>query len=142
MPAPYSEDLAEKMIIKHFWFEQSVQEIAWHLLVDPRTVKDRISRWEADEPLKLQGRTGVLNSNRLNSTAALNTLLSVLERNDTLFLEELAERMQEETGVEYSLSTLCRGLKELGWTRKKVKELSFSVCRFSRLHLLTLRVHS
>ena len=52
MPAPYSVDLAEKMVVKHFWLEQPTGLIAEHLCVDPRTVERRITLFEAGEPIR------------------------------------------------------------------------------------------
>ena len=133
MPDPYSEDFCEKVIIKYHWLDQDVRTIAEHLVCDYRTVNGILERWERGEELELDGRKGSLNLNRKCSTEMLNLLLAIVRAEETIYLDEIADILHEWSGEHYSLATVCRGLQELGWTRKKAWQDPLScICRLAR----------
>ena len=60
-------------------------------------------------------------------------LFTLLERQPTLHLSECCESLQEELGVEISVSGLCRFLHRMGWSRKKLQVRALQRCLQCRL---------
>jgi transposase len=58
MPPPYSRDLCEKVMIKHFRDGDSKSTIAAHLVIHRPTVRRSIQRWEAGEDICLSRERG------------------------------------------------------------------------------------
>ena len=119
MPAPYKKDLCEKVVLARVWDGLSWEQISKELRVNWKTAKSCVERWERGEPLELDCNKGSLHHDRQWSTEYLSLLLEVIKRDETLYLEEIAEALEEETGEEFSLAGICRGLSELNITRKQ-----------------------
>ena len=98
----YSRDVGEIIVVKWWWYNDSMTEIARQLLLDRRTVSDRIDKWLNGESLVLNGAKGSLHHDRLNSAEVLNAIAAAVDRNETIYLTELADVIEEEIGVRQS----------------------------------------
>lgn len=60
-------------------------------------------------------------------------IISILEMNPTLRLDELCTKIREVTGNEVSISTMCRQLHHIGWSRKAVQLVAKQRCSTCRV---------
>ena len=132
MPAAYSKDLCEKVIIKHFGLHQSITKVAEDLVVSEGFCRSVRTLWEQGRAFWKQGKRGTKARFRKFDPETLGILRSLVEQAQTLYLDVIQEQLQQRTGKNYSLATLCRGLREAGYTRKKV------TCRLSLAVMLPL----
>ena len=108
MPKAYATDLRWR-VVWLYMNHLSFSEIATVLLVSERTMKRYIS---------LFNRTGGIEANsqrhgppKLLGDFGQLTLLQIILRNPGIYLSEMKEELQRLTGVEVSVSTICRTLK-------------------------------
>jgi len=117
MARAYSEDLRIRIVNAYEQGLGSVIEIANQFQVGKTFVHDLIKRWHITGSVTPLPRRGgarpKLNQARLQKLEAM-----VQEKNDAT-LEELSERLEQETGVKVSVPTVHRALLKLDLTRKK-----------------------
>ena len=112
-PAPYSEDLRWHK----FLLMKSDEEIACELFLSPRMVM-RFSH-----KFVMTGSVLAYKDGRPVSTTTLHQhweciLLEAIVNEPATRLHQLATTIQEQTGSEFDISTLCRALHRLGFTNK------------------------
>ena len=76
-----------------------MQQIADDLYTHRDTVADRINLWLAGESLVKRGNKGCLHQDRQNSTLVLNVIAAAVKENETIYIDELADIVEEQTGV-------------------------------------------
>lgn len=124
MPAAFSEDLRWRVIWHKFLLMRSEEEIACQFFLSPRTVKRICYKFVMTGSVKAE------KAGRPVGTTALHLheeyiLMEAILKKPVTRLHELASSLQEETGSEFDISTLCRALYRLGFTNKKVKNCDF-----------------
>ena len=63
-------------------------------------------------------------------------LFTILERQPSLRLYECCRILQEDLGIEISVSGLCRFLHRMGWSRKKLQVKALQRCLHCRLDFI------
>ena len=119
MPGSYSEDLRWRIIWYKFLLMRSDEEIAFQLFVCPRTVQ-RIC-----QKFVLTGNVAAERVGRPVGTTTLHRheeyiIIEAILKEPATRLHQLASTIQEQTGSEFDVSTVCRTLHRLGFTNKKV----------------------
>lgn len=114
----YHEDLRWQMVWQRVVNRQTIKEVAKNLYVAESTVYRIVDRFE---------RTGSVASNqpmprahRLHEHDEL-ILIELVSENPSVYLREIQTKLMETTGTVASASTICRTLKRLGITRRKLK---------------------
>ena len=114
----YDEDLRWRMVWQRLINGYTIKEIARNLYVAESTVWRVVDRFE---------RTGSVTPNRATSRAyRLHEhdellLIELVCEKPSIYLREIQATLFETTGTLASASTLCRTMKRLGFTRKKLK---------------------
>ena len=119
MPGAYSEDLRWRIIWYTFLLMRSDEEIAFQLFVCPRTVQRICQKFVL---------TGNVEAERVGRPVGTTTLhrheeyiiIEAILKEPATRLHQLASTIQEQTGSEFDVSTVCRTLHRLGLTNKKV----------------------
>ncbi|KAF8591388.1 Homeodomain-like protein, partial [Ramaria rubella] len=116
----YSRDLKERVIHLCYTLGLTTTEIARILNMSLRVVQCVLKVYEeigavANNP-KLYAKQGRA---RLLTNRNVEFLLALLEQHPDIYLDELAEELNEQHGVSVSLVTIQRMLKLLGITTKK-----------------------
>lgn len=119
MPAAYSEDLRWRVVWHKFPLMKSDEEIACELFLSPRTVMRICHKFV------MTGSVLAYKDGRPVGTTTLHQheeyiLLEAIVNEPATRLHQLATTIQEQTGSEFDISTLCRALHRLGFTNKKV----------------------
>ena len=114
----YHEDLRWRIMWQRILNNSTIREISASLCVASSTVWRILDRFE---------RTGCVVLNM--ATARAHTLdehdelilIQIVCENPSVYLREVQLQLQETTGTVASVSTICRSLKRLGFTRKKLQ---------------------
>ena len=114
MPGAYSEDLRWRIIWYKFLLMRSDEEIAFQLFVCPRTVQ-RIC-----QKFVFTGNVVAERAGRPVGTTTLHRheeyiIMEAILKEPATRLHQLASTIQEQTGSEFDVSTLCRTLHRLAW---------------------------
>ena len=130
MPSAYSEDLRWRIIWYKFLLMRSDEEIAFQLFVCPRTVQ-RIC-----QKFVLTGNVAAERVGRPVGTTTLHRheeyiIIEAILKEPATRLHQLASTIQEQTGSEFDVSTVCRTLHRLGFTNKKVSRITDTAYLFS-----------
>ena len=108
---PYSLDLRSKIIEAQINTNESTRQLAARFQVSYSLVNRLLRRYEATnsiEPLPQGGgKPPFIDSQQLNIVSQL------VEEDHDATLQELSDRLQEQTGSEVSLSTRCRLVQKL-----------------------------
>jgi hypothetical protein len=99
MPAPFSEDLCQRIVYQYTEFECTLLEVAQSLRVSERTVIRVLDRWYDGEPLAGRTRAGVLNFDRLIGVRELHTLWNIVHETSEIYVDELADALRDRTGT-------------------------------------------
>ena len=119
MPGAYSEDLRWRIVWYKFLLMRSDEEIASQSFVCPRTVQRICQKfvWTGNVAAERAGRP--VGTTTLHRHEEYIIMAAILKKPVTR-LHQLASTIQEQTGSEFNVSTLCRALHRLGVTNKKV----------------------
>ena len=114
MPGAYSEDLRWRIIWYKFLLMRSDEEIAFQLFVCPRMVQ-RIC-----QKFVFTGKVVAERAGRPVGTTTLHRheeyiIMEAILKEPATRLHQLASTIQEQTGSEFDVSTLCRTLHRLIW---------------------------
>ena len=125
----YHEDLRWRIVWQRLADDRTIKETAKSLHVSESTVWRIVDRFE---------RTGSVASNqttprahRLHEHDEL-VLIELVCENPSIYLREVQRGMADTTGTVVSAATLCRTLKRLGFTRKKMKYVALQRCDIFR----------
>ena len=115
--AAYSIDLRQKILSAWQNQEGSQREIAKRFKVSLSFVRDFLKRYRETGEIAAQRQGGDRRSKlKAKEQEILQTI--VTEHSD-MYLWEIKAAMQERTGIEVSVTSLCRTLKRLKLKRKK-----------------------
>jgi transposase len=103
-------------IVSHMTVAAVAREMGCHR----RSVERMLGRFARGEPLEGRGCKGVRHADRKITAPVLRHLLRLVREYNALYLDEIVDEVQRVHGVSLSVSTVCRALKEAGYTRKKV----------------------
>jgi transposase len=117
MARAYSEDLRIRIVKAYEQGLGSIREIAKQFQVGKNFVNDLLQVWKKTGSVSPQRQGGGVKPKL--EEIHLQKLQKMVEEKNDITLEELSERLEEETGLKVSLPTICRGLQKLGLTRKK-----------------------
>jgi transposase len=113
----YSLDLRQKIVDLYQQGEGSIRQLAQRFAVSPDFVRLLLKRAQETGTLAPKVYTRGPKP-RLNSTD-YRVLEGLLEADNDATLPQLATRLQAQTGMEVSPSTVSRALKKMGISRKK-----------------------
>lgn len=113
----YSSDLRQKIVDLSRQGKGSVRQLAQRFTVSPDFVQ-RLLQWERKTGSVAPKSSPRGPKARLTEQHHL-VLIQLVEADNDATLQQLAERLQEATGVRVSGSTISRTLKQIGLSRKK-----------------------
>lgn len=121
--APYSNDLRWRIVWQRLAKDFTFKQIAQNLSISTATASNIFRLFQATgevDPKSPSKRDAV---RKLDDHHELYIIGLIFEC-PTLQLQEIACKVQEITGTEVSISTLCRLLRRHGFTRKKVQSVA------------------
>ena len=122
---PYSDDLRWRVVRQRLVKESSYRHIAESLDIALGTVHNI---WERFQETGEVSASKAPPRERLLDEHCELLILGILDGELDIYLAELSQHLLEATGVEVSCPTLCRSLKRLGCTRKKVHQIALQRC--------------
>ena len=135
MPAPYSNDIRWRMIFQRIFYRRTYNEIASQLFISAKTVYRTYQTFI---------NTGDVKPCTLGRPKDTNTffpheeyiIMDFALRQPQMQLNELANCIFNATGSAFSEETLCKSVRRLGITRKKVCIMHFTMilCSFCSTH--------
>ena len=138
----YSEDMRWRMVYQNKFLGRNYQQIAECLNVDPSTVCRIIQLFDETGTVKKRDYPENFGTKKLGDIEKLLILQIVIEK-PGIYLEEIAGKLQEETGTEVSKTTICRFLHKSSFTRQKMVIAAQQRCDFLRSkYLLEISVYS
>ena len=122
MPLAYSNDLRWRIVWLYYYKEKSIEEIQDLLFVSSRSVRRYPTLFEETgdvSPAIQQHGPGRI----LDAFEEMSLIQSLVSRPE-MYLEELRQELIQITGTDVSVSTICKTLKRLGFSRKKLKQVA------------------
>ena len=98
---------------------KTYHEVARCLNVDPATVNRTVALFDQRGSIGRRKYPANPGTRRLTEIDQLIVLELVLD-NPEIYLHEIAHKLTEETGTEVNVSTICRFLKDSGFTCQKM----------------------
>ena len=117
MPAPYSNDLRQKVIETYKTKEDSIPNLAKRFKVSKDFIRDLIKRYEKTGDILPKPHNG--GRNREIYGLREKYVRNLIKAEPDLLLEELQNRYYHAWGVFLSISAFSKRLQKLGLTRKK-----------------------
>jgi transposase len=114
---PYSTDLRTKIIETKKQTNSSTQQLAERFQVSYSFVNRLLRRYEATKSIEPLPHGG--GKPPLIEAEQLDIVKELVEEDNDATLQELSDRLEERTGVRFSLPTMCRLVQKLNLTRKK-----------------------
>lgn len=114
---PYSTDLRQKIVDSYKNEEGSIRQLAKRFKVSPDCVRRLLKRYYAEGTIEPKSYTR--GSKPLLQSPHLEVLTTLVEEDNDATLSQLAQRLQVQTNLKVSDSTISRGIKKLNLTRKK-----------------------
>ena len=134
MPKSYSADLRWRIVWQVCLQGKCVEEVARGLYVSEKSVRRYVDLYvTSGEVTREQSHHSP--HRKLNDFEELTLLQSVLSK-PGLYLRELQQELQEVTGSWVDVSTICRTLRRLGLTRKKMKRVAIQRSEVRRVEYL------
>ncbi|KAF8236349.1 hypothetical protein L208DRAFT_1528436, partial [Tricholoma matsutake] len=113
----YSRDLKKRVVYQAFTLEKTTTEISINLDIPLRVVQCVLKCWkEIGEVCKDRTRMGCT---PLMKPDEVKFMLALLDRNPDIYLNEIQEQLGDQHGIQISLATIWRTLKQLGITSKQ-----------------------
>lgn len=130
MPLPLSSDLRWRVVWLHYYKEISYSRIADLLYIHASTVRRIIAQYDSTGDVAPRSyRHGPMPM--LRKPEEFSIVESILANPGT-YLEELQEELYKNTGTWASVSTICRAIHRLGFTRKKLRHLAIQQSELKR----------
>lgn len=117
MAAAYSIDLRKKIISAWEAKEGSQRELAKRFKVSLSFIRDLLRQYRETGEIKAKKQGGDRRSKLQEKEQEL--LKKMLAQKNDIYLREIQSTIKEQTGIEVSVSSLCRTLKQLELKRKK-----------------------
>ena len=124
---PYDKDLRWRTIYQRIGMNLTYHRIASNLNVSTATCQRiymKFVQTRTVDPVKLAERRDV---RRLDEHQELQVIGMVLNE-PSMYLGELCQQIQSDSGLEVSPATVCRLLKHYGMTRKKIRQVAKQRC--------------
>ena len=121
MPVALSVDLRWRIVWLYHYKQYSINEIADLLVVCTKTAKRILARYDENgtvDPTDQRHEP----ERTLDAFAEMSLVQSVMNK-PNIYLDELQSDLYSSTGITVSLSTICRTLQRLGFTRKKLQHV-------------------
>jgi transposase len=117
MAAAYSIDLRKKIISAWQGKEDSQRGLARRFKVSFSFIKNLLRQYQETGEITPKKQGGDQRSKLKEKEQEL--LKKIVEENNDIYLREIQSTIQEKTGIEVSVSSLCRTLQKLELRRKK-----------------------
>ncbi|MGV2829380.1 helix-turn-helix domain-containing protein [Myxosarcina sp. GI1(2024)] len=114
---PYSLDLRQKIVDSYEQQEGSIRQLAQRFKVSSDCVKRLLKRYYTEGTIKPKPYNG--GNKPLLQPQHLEVLTALVEKDNDATLPQLAQRLQSQTELKVSSSTISRSIKKLALTRKK-----------------------
>lgn len=126
MPAALSTDLRWRVVWARDLDGKALPQIARDLHIGEKTVRRILKRFDVTGDVRAhQGKGGGLPTERSNTVMTYAQDMKLLELvtvlDDKSMLSEIQKHFVDATGVHASVSTICRAMRRLGYTRKKAR---------------------
>ena len=134
MPKSYSEDLRWRAVWLHIAQGMSYHDISMLLYMSERSVQRYMERFHATRTVAptIQKR----GPDKILSDFEQFTILQTLIHKPTSYLHEVQDQLFEVTGVWVHSSTICRTIKEHGFTRKRVCRIAIQQSEQLRIQFM------
>ena len=131
MPLAYSNDLRWRIVWLYYYKEKTIEEIQELLYVSTRSVRRFLALFEetGDVSPAIQQRGPPRSLDAFEEMSLIQSLLNKPE----MYLEELRQELIEISGTDVSVSTICKTLKRLGFSRKKLRQVALQRSEEQRL---------
>ena len=133
MPCYYSTDLRWRIVWLYYYKEKSFEEIEELLFVSSRSIRRYIDLFndtgDVSPATQQHGPPKTLEHEKMY-------LVQSLMSKPDIYLEELRQELIQATGTDVSLSTICRTLKHLGFSRKKLRHIAIQRSEEKRLEFM------
>lgn len=134
MPKSYSNDLRWRIVWLNVLLLKSTAEVAKLLFVSPKTVDRYATKFLTTGDVSPKAhRSGP--ERKLTEFEQL-TLVNLVLNRPGIYLHELQQEILTLTGTEVDCSTICRTLKYLGLTRRKIKHIALQQSEQKRAEFL------
>ena len=122
MPLAYSSDLRWRIVWLYYYKEKTIKEISELLFISSRSVQRYTALF--DETGDISPATYQHGPQRLLTVYEETALVQALLSKPDMYLEELRQEIIQSTGTDVSTSTICRTLKRLGFSRKRLRHVA------------------
>jgi len=112
----YSVDLRQKVIDAYEQEDDSQRELAERFGVSLSFIQSLLKQYRTETTIEPKPPSGGFVS---KVAEHLDLIQQLVEQNNDASLEELCTQLEQKTGVQVSISTMCRALQLLNLTRKK-----------------------
>jgi len=112
----YSVDLRQKVIDAYEQEEGSQRALAERFGVSLWFIQSLLKQYRTEKTIEPKPHAGGFAS---KLTEHLGLIQQLVEQDNDATLEELCTQLEQKTGVQVSISTMCRALQLLNLTRKK-----------------------
>ena len=128
MPKPYSDDIRWRIVWQRLFYNRSSVRVAADLFVCRRTV-DRIftlfiNTGNVKSPHKFGRPVGTTTLYQHEELVICEMVI----RRPYIYLKEIASELQNGTGRQLSIPSMCAAVHRLGFTRKKVRFCIITRC--------------
>ena len=131
MPLAYSNDLRWRIVWLYHYKEKSIEEIQELLFISSRSVRRYLTLFDetgdVSPVVQLHGPPRALDAFK-----KISLIQSLLNKPD-MYLEELRQESIQISGTDVSVSTICKTLKHLGFSRKKLRQVALQRSEDQRL---------
>ena len=122
---PYSLDLRQKIVDSYKNNEGSIRQLAKRFKVSADCVRRLLKRFDQESTIEPKSYSG--GNQPLLQPEHLKVLTTLVEEDNDATLFQLAQRLEAQTNLKVSNSTISRGIKKLNLTRKKNSQGSRSL---------------
>ena len=122
---PYSLDLRQKIVDCYENNEGSIRQLAKRFKVSPDCVRRLLKHFYEQGTIEPKSYSG--GNQPLLQSPHLEVLTTLVEEDNDATLPQLAQRLEAQTNLTVSSSTISRGIKKLNLTRKKNSQGSRSI---------------
>ncbi|MEY2830793.1 MAG: hypothetical protein RLZZ574_51 [Cyanobacteriota bacterium] len=113
----YSLDLRQKIVVAYENKEGSIRQLAKRFKVSADCVRRLLKRFYEEGTIEPKSYSG--GNQALLQPEHLLVLTTLVEEDNDATLPQLAQRLEAQTNLQVSNSTISRGIKKLNLTRKK-----------------------
>lgn len=118
----YSLDLRQKIVDSYENNEGSIRQLAKRFKVSPDCVRRLLKRFYEEGTIEPKSYSG--GNQPLLQRQYLEVLTTLVEEDNDATLSQLAQRLEAQTNLSVSNSTISRGITKLNLTRKKNSQSS------------------